>query len=119
MHRFKELKVWQKSRELVKVIYVALQDFPKDERFGIISQIQRASISISSNIAEGAGRNTEKDFCRFLDIANGSCFELESLLILASDLNYLNEKDFNSFMIHIEEIQKMLFSLRKTLSNKS
>ena len=115
MHNFKELIVWQKARKLVKEIYKILKDFPDDENFGIISQIRRASISISANIAEGAGRNTDNDFGRFLDIANGSCFELETLLILAVDLDYLSKSKYEVIIKDIEEIQKMTYSLRNNM----
>ncbi|MCK5169128.1 MAG: four helix bundle protein, partial [Bacteroidales bacterium] len=94
MHNFKELIVWQKARKLVKEIYLILKSFPEDEKYGIISHIRRASISIPANIAEGAGRNTDNDFGRFLDIANGSSFELETLIILSFDLEYLLKSDF-------------------------
>ncbi len=78
MHNYKDLIVWQKARVLVKDVYSLVAIFPYDEKFGISSQMKRSVISISSNIAEGAGRSSDKDFMRFLDIANGSAFELES-----------------------------------------
>ena len=115
MHNFKELIVWQKARKLVKDIYLTISLFPVDEKFGITSQIRRASVSIPANIAEGAGRNTDKDFGRFLDIANGSCFELETLLILAVDLDYLSKSKYDIILNDIEEIQKMIYSLRKKM----
>lgn len=92
MHKYKDLIVWQKSRVLVKDIYNLILDFPENERFGLISQIKRAVISNSSNIAEGAGRNSDKDFARFLDIANGSALELESQLYLSADLGFISKK---------------------------
>jgi four helix bundle protein len=91
LHNFKDLIVWQKARILVKDIYNLVADFPEDEKFEITSQIKRATISISSNIAEGAGRNSDKDFIRFLDIANGSAFELETQLYLSFDLGFINK----------------------------
>ena len=115
MHNFKELKVWQKARILVKKIYLILNDMPDDEKYGLISQIRRASVSIPANIAEGAGRNTDNDFGRFLDIANGSCFELETLLILAVDLDYLSKSKYDIILNDIEEIQKMIYSLRNRM----
>ncbi|MGE0089306.1 MAG: four helix bundle protein [Bacteroidales bacterium] len=115
MHNFKELIVWQKARKLVKNIYIILKDFPDHEKFGIISQIRRASISIPANIAEGAGRNTDNDFGRFLDIANGSSFELETLLILSVDLDYLSESSYLIILNEIEEIQKMIYGLRNKM----
>ena len=115
MHNFKELIVWQKARKLVKDVYLTISLFPEDEKFGLISQIRRASVSIPANIAEGAGRNTDKDFGRFLDIANGSCFELETLLILAVDLDYLSKSKYDIILKDIEEIQKMIYGLRNKI----
>ena len=115
MHNFKELIVWQKSRELVKELYLILVSFPDAEKFGIISQIRRASISIPANISEGAGRNSDNDFCRFLDIANGSSYELETLIILSFDFEYLSKSDYDNIINKIEEIQKMIYSLRNKL----
>ena len=115
MHNFKELKVWQKARVLVKEVYQTISLFPEDEKYGLISQIRRASVSIPANIAEGAGRNTDADFGRFLDIANGSCFELETLLILAVDLDYLSKSEYDKILKDIEEIQKMIYSLRNKI----
>ncbi|MCW3805177.1 four helix bundle protein [Plebeiibacterium marinum] len=112
MHNFKELKVWQKSRMLVKTIYQITNIFPKEESFGLISQMRRAVVSIPSNIAEGAGRGTDKDFGRFLDIAYGSSFELETQLLLCVDLEYISENVLNETEPQIKEIQRMLYSLK-------
>ncbi|MDA3953161.1 MAG: four helix bundle protein [Bacteroidales bacterium] len=119
MHNFKELIVWQKARKLVKEVYVVVKNFPEDEKYGIISQIKRASISIPANIAEGAGRNTNKDFGRFLDIATGSSFELETLIILSLDLDFLKESDYSDLIKDIEEIQKMIYSLKTRIQSLS
>jgi four helix bundle protein len=113
MHNFKELKVWQKSRVLVKDIYKLLETFPNKEQFGLISQIQRAAVSIPTNIAEGSGRSGVNDFNRFLEIALTSAIELENLIILSSDLSYITEESYNNFSIQIIEIQKMLYGLKK------
>ncbi len=115
MHNFKELIIWQKARTLVKDVYVAVKSFPDDEKFGIISQIKRASVSIPANIAEGAGRNSDKDFGRFLDIANGSSYELETLIILSFDLEYLNKSEFDIIIDNIKEVQKMIYSFRNKI----
>lgn len=115
MHKFKDLIVWQKSRELVKDIYLITQGFPADEKFGLTQQIRRASISIVSNIAEGAGRNTNIDFCRFLDIANGSAFEVETQLYLALDLELLDKINFEILNDKLQNIQKLLFNFKKSL----
>ncbi|MCG8412383.1 MAG: four helix bundle protein [Bacteroidales bacterium] len=118
MHNFKELIIWQKARELVKEIYIVVNLFPDDEKFGLISQIKRASVSIPANIAEGAGRNSDKDFTRFLSIANGSSYELETLIILSLDLKYLNKSEFEIIIDRIKEIQKMIYSFKNKI-NKS
>ena len=115
MHNFKNLKVWQKSRELVKEIYLLTKSFPKEEIYGITSQIKRSSISIASNIAEGTGRNSNKDFIRFLDIANGSAFELETQIILAFDLNFITKSKMEVVLNKIKEIQKMIYGLKNKI----
>jgi len=113
MHNFKELKVWQKSRILVKDIYKLLETFPNKEQLGLISQIQRAAVSIPTNIAEGSGRSGANDFNRFLEIALTSAFEVENLIILSFDLGYVTEVSFTDFSNQIIEIQKMLYGLKK------
>ena len=114
MHQFKELKVWQKGRELVKETYKATHNFPKDELFGITSQMRRSAVSIPTNIAEGCGRNTDPDLNRFLDIANGSAFELETLVILSFDLDFLSQDDFNRFDKNkCEEMKKNIKELHE------
>ncbi len=115
MNRFKDLIVWQKSRTLVKEVYMLTNDLPSDERFGMVSQIRRCAVSIPTNIAEGCGRNTNADFARFLDISNGSSYELESLLILSIDLNYIQREQFDTINLLIQEIQKMIFKLKESL----
>lgn len=115
MHNFKELNVWQKARAFSKSIYALTSSFPKEEQFGVVSQLRRASISISSNIAEGSGRGSDKDMCRFLDIALGSAFEVESLLYLVLDLGYINQADFDNLNSQVLEIGKMLSSLNQCL----
>lgn len=112
MHNFKELKVWQKARLLVKEIYLLTEEFPEHEKFNLTSQLQRAAISIPTNIAEGAGRNTDKDFLRFLDMALGSSFEVETELILAFDLAYFEEKRFTDISERVQEIQKMIIGFK-------
>ncbi len=119
MNNFKELKVWQKSMTLVKEIYSVTKDFPKEERFGITSQIQRSAVSIPSNIAEGCGRNSSKELFQFLSIAQGSSYELETQLILAADLNYMPNASFETINNQIQEVQKMLFSFKRTIKAKT
>ena len=115
MHNFKELKIWQKGRSFVKEIYLTVSKFPPEERYALTSQMKRAAISIPSNIAEGAGRGTEKDFARFLDISNGSAFELETQIYLAFDLEFINKVKLNNLIEKIEEIEKMIYGFKKIL----
>lgn len=117
MHNFRELKIWQRSMEVVKQIYVETNTLPSTEQFGLISQMQRSAVSIPSNIAEGSGR-TNKDFKRFLSIALSSSFELETQLILCKELNYLKENIVNKIQAELHETQKMIHAFMKTLVDK-
>lgn len=118
MHNFKELNVWKKSRQLVKEVYIATTTFPSEEKFGLTSQIRRSAISIPSNIAEGCGRKTQMDFCRFLYIAQGSSFEFETQLILSFDLGFIDDEVFNNTVNRLNEIQKMLNGLINSIETK-
>ncbi len=115
MKNFKNLKVWQKGIELVKNIYKSTKEFPKEELYGLTSQMRRSAISVPSNIAEGSGRGTDKDFNRFLDIALGSSYELETQIIIAFELEFISEQDFNDLSMKINEEQKMIAGLQKSL----
>ena len=119
MHNFKELKVWQVSRLLAKEVYDITGSFPSDEKYGLISQLRRCAVSIPTNISEGTGRNTDKDFAHFLSISLGSAYELETLLILSFDVNFISKIQLEEFSIKISEIQKMIFGLIKTLRQES
>lgn len=119
MHNFKELKVWQLARNLVKEIYVITSEFPSSEKYGLVSQLRRCAVSVPTNISEGSGRSTDKDFAHFLNISLGSAYELETLLILSFDVNLIQEDQLNSLSIKISEIQKMTFGLIKTLRQES
>jgi len=118
MNNFKKLIVWQKSRELVKDIYLITKGFPKEELFGLTSQIRRATISIALNIAEGSGRGTDKDFVHFLDIAFGSALEVEAQIILSSDLEFITNDEYDILNLKIQEIQKMIKKLIDSIQNK-
>lgn len=109
-HNFKELLVWKKSIELVKSIYLVSASLPLEEKFGLISQMNRSSISISSNIAEGSGRTTNKEFLYFLNVAISSSYELETQLIIANQLFLVEVEDLLS---QISEVQKMILGLKK------
>ncbi|NCD69239.1 four helix bundle protein [Mucilaginibacter agri] len=116
MHNFKELKVWKAGIDLSKAVFEITKDFPSSERFGLISQMTRAVVSIPSNIAEGCGRKSNKELYQFLSIATGSSFELETHVILAKEFNYITEEKLQQLSIQIIEIQKMLFGLQKSLA---
>ncbi|MES2795688.1 MAG: four helix bundle protein [Bacteroidota bacterium] len=110
MRNFQELSIWVKSHELTLKIYLLTKLYPKDELFGLVSQMRRSSTSIPTNIAEGCGRNTNPDFKRFLTIATGSVSELEYQCILSKDLNYISNETFVNLQSEIIEIRKMIFS---------
>ena len=115
MQNFRNLKVWHSSHQLVKEIYQCTQIFPKDESYGLKNQIRRACVSIPSNIAEGCGRGTDKDFARFIQIALGSASELEYQVFLAYELGYLSKPISLKLTKDIQSIKKMLTALRKRL----
>lgn len=115
MNNYKELKIWQKAMDLAVRIYETTKGFPKEEIYGLTSQIRRCAVSIASNIAEGAGRNTKPDFNKFLGIANGSACELETQLIIANRVCFIDESTLNGLRQEINEIQKMNWSLKKSL----
>ena len=115
MHNFKELKIWQHARVLVKKAYLLVGDLPKDEKFNLVSQIQRAAVSIPLNIAEGSGKSSNKDFCRFLEMSISSAFELETLIILSNDLMLISDRKKDEIIIEINELQKMIYGFMKTL----
>lgn len=113
---FEKLEVWQNSRSFVKEIYTITTNFPDNEKFGLISQIRRASLSISANIAEGMSRKTDKDKARFISISFGSAIEVVNFLILANDLNMINEKDYMQLREKLEKITNQLNSLHNKLN---
>ena len=113
---YKDLLIWQKGITLVKTIYTNLESFPKDEIFGLQSQIKRAAVSIPSNIAEGWGRNSTISYIHFLKIARGSLFELETQIIIANELNFISDLKFNEIIQIITEESKMLNAFIKSLS---
>jgi len=111
MHDFKKFNVWQKARVFTKEIYSISKSFPDDEKFGITSQLRRATISITNNIAEGCGRNSDKQLVQFLQYSYGSAVEVENMLILVSDLNFVKPETITPLYNDLMEIQKMLFGL--------
>ena len=115
MRNFKELLIWKKGIEIAIDIYKLTGTFPASEKFGLISQMTRCAVSISSNIAEGSSRKSEKDYHRFIEIALGSCFELETQLVIAKAVNFVTEAAYVSLLSKITEEQKMLHSFMTTL----
>ena len=118
MHNLKELKIWSKAIEVSVDVYKATASFPKEEVFGLTSQIRRSAVSIPSNISEGAGRNSKNEFVHFLGIANGSSYELQTQLIISNKLNLITDKTLEPLIREIEEIQKMNYTFQKTLRNQ-
>ena len=115
MRNFQELSIWQRSHLLTLKIYSVTKNFPKDEMFSIISQRRRSSSSIPTNIAEGCGRNSNREMKRFLIIATGSSSELEYQLILSRDLKYLSETIYKELQNELIEIRKMIYAFIKNL----
>ena len=115
MHKYKELKIWQIAISLVTEIYQITAAFPDKERFGLISQINRASVSIPSNIAEGAGRNSTKEFIHFLSIAHASSYETETQLIISHNLSYISKNELDALVEKINEWQKMSYAFQQRL----
>ena len=110
----RELEVWKKAMDFVEV-YSITSEFPKSEVYGLTSQLRRASVSIPSNLAEGAGRKGNKEFMQFLNIAQGSISELDTQLELAYHLEYINKQDSSNLINRLTEISKMLYGLAKAL----
>jgi four helix bundle protein len=115
MKSHKDLQVWQKSIEFVTFLYSVTTGFPKEELYGLTSQIHRAGVSIPSNIAEGAARFSKKEFIKYLYIALGSASELETQIIIARNLNYISAETYNSLINYLTEIRLMLIGLIKSL----
>ena len=115
MEDFKDLKVWRKAHELTLTIYERTRSFPKDEIYGLTSQMRRAAASVGANIAEGCGRRSDPEMKRFIQIARGSANELEYHLVLARDLGFLRYDEFKELEARILEIQRMLAALSQRL----
>ncbi len=119
MFRFEKLAVWQKAVDFAQCIYEVTCRFPSDERFGLVSQVRRAAVSVSSNIAEGAGRSSRKDFAHFIDIAYGSLMEAASQIQIACRQAWLTEKERRELFQQAEELARMLSGLKSSLSRQS
>lgn len=112
---YKNYKVWQRSHDLVLKIYGVTKQYPKSEQFGLVSQMNRACISVPTNIAEGCGRETQKELIRFLYISSGSAHELDYLILVSQKLGFLNSNIAEELLTEIDEIKKMIAALIKTI----
>ena len=117
MRDFKKIAFWERSVDFALTVYRKTQSFPKEEMYGLTSQMRRAATSIPINIAEGCGRESKKDFMHFLQIAEGSASEVECILILAKRLNYLSEDESDALSEEIGQIKKMIRSFKIKLEN--
>ena len=115
MHRFEDLKIWQKAMDITENCYKASEKFPKEETYRLASQLRQSEVSIPSNISEGAGRNTNGEFTQFLGIANGSSLELLTQLYLSKRLNLITEDKVRPIINEVLEETKMNYSLQRTL----
>lgn len=111
MNNFRELSIWKDAMEIAKTVMSMSRSFPSEEKYGLISQINRSAVSTPSNIAEGCGRNSSKEFCQFLSIALGSSYELETQLILAESFGYLKKVQLDELLGTITKNQKMISKL--------
>jgi four helix bundle protein len=118
MRNFRQLTIWTKSIELSQAIYRITKKLPEDEKFGLTPQMRRASISIPSNITEGCRRNSDIEYKRFLEIAMGSAFELETQLIIACRIDYLSFQETENLLTQITELEKQINALINKLKNK-
>jgi four helix bundle protein len=115
MHNYKELNIWKDAIKLVSEIYLITSKFPKQEQFGLTNQIRRASVSIASNIAEGSARKSNLDFSRYLTIAIGSLYELQTQLLIAFNLGYLSSEEHSEIEMKFDVLNKMLYRFEKQL----
>ncbi len=119
MRNFRDLEIWKRSFELVAQIYELTNLLPDSEKFGLMSQMRRAAVSISSNIAEGCGRNSDKEFIRFLDIALGSSFELETQCLLMVKLKFVSSAHVDGIIKELHETQKMTNSFIQAVRKRA
>ncbi|MDO9512217.1 MAG: four helix bundle protein [Bacteroidales bacterium] len=119
MRNFREYDIWQGSIKFAKEIHTLTSNFPSDEKFGLISQIRRASVSIASNIAEGSSRTSEKEFAHFLEIAIGSSFEVETQLFISKEIGYIKDSELTKSIKELHIIQKQINALRTKLRSSS
>jgi four helix bundle protein len=122
LRSYRELKVWKRSMVLVTDVYRISRSFPPDERFGLTSQLRRAAVSITTNIAEGYGRATRGEYLNHLSVARGSLFEVEALITVSAELSFLTKEELSTLEDHLSQMRAMLRALRNShprLTNKS
>lgn len=115
MHRYKDLEIWKLSRKFCVSIYAQTSNFPESEKFGLVSQLRRVSVSVPSNISEGCSRKSNKDFSRFLEIAIGSCYEIETQILIATDLDFINKETSIVILNELNKIIQMTSKFKSTL----
>lgn len=118
-HKLEDIKVWKKAIQLSTEVYLFTSDFPNIEIYGLTSQMRRSAVSIASNIAEGAGRNSPKEFIHFLKIATGSSYELQTQLLISFRLHYIKQEQKENILNNIYEIQKMIYGFIQSLEKSN
>lgn len=119
MKNYKELNVWKLGIQIVKASFAISRQLPSEEKFGIVQQMTRAAVSISANVAEGSSRNSDKDYARFLQIALGSAFELQTYLVIIKEMTWVNADEIDPLELLLEQEIKMLHVFIKKLTSKS
>jgi four helix bundle protein len=119
MHNFKELKVWQKAVDLAVKVYTVTKSFPEEEKFGLVSQMRRAGVSVPSNIAEGCAKTSSKSFANSLEVSLGESFELENQLIISKRVGILDSTTSKEMEVELSEVQRMIIGLKNSLVSKS
>jgi four helix bundle protein len=115
MHDYTRLEVWAEARRIACSIYESTEDFPRNEQFGLTGQMRRSAVSVSSNIAEGASRTSNREFARFVEVATGSACELETQLLIASDVGMMDREKADRHVAMLRELRKRLEALRVSL----
>lgn len=115
MHRFKELNIWKAGRVFASNIYSQTQNFPNEEKFGLVNQLRRAAVSIPSNIAEGASRSSKKEFARYIEIAIGSAYEIDTQLLIAMDIGFFNKKAHQNLDDDLQSLIRQLSKFKSSL----
>ena len=119
MRDFRKLKIWQRSHNLTLDVYKTTANFPKEERYGLTSQLRRACASVPTNIAEGSAMSSDREFARYVEIAAGSASETEYLLFLARDLRIIAEESYRTLASEITQLRKMLNTFKRRLDDRS